>query len=523
MLMAEWLDECVSNHEECSAGAEVLPTRLLLIGPGPPGSPLPSIKLYEPSDERCDYATLSHCWGGQLSLTTTKDTVQERKLGIRWDQLPKTFQDAILTTRSLGLQCLWIDALCIVQDDPNDWARETAKMKDIFGGSFITIASSWSGNSVQGCFSAREAEERVVWQSRFRTQDGIQAKIFARRVIDHKVVRKQPLGNRAWAYQEHLLSRRIIHFLPEEVRWECRKTSKCECSIRETDLSRGDASHEVWSAGTGPLPSEALRHCYSTWHSLVTEYSSRYLSNPADKLPAISGLAALVRTVSGSRYVAGLWSENLVNGLLWTSVNQGITSQRPPKFRAPSWSWASLDGPVQYNTWSLPKFENTCRILSGKCNPVGPDPYGQISSGEIVIRGLTVNAMVDVDEDHDANGHHPGEPQEGTFRGWLLRDEKRAEFAADEPISLKGSSNPVRMAVCLQLGHSTDYQDRFDSTVSMVLVPCSTKSSSPNSVQKYERIGILRHTVHAYDPHRPKYVYAQEWFQDAEEKVVTIV
>ncbi|KAL9114352.1 MAG: hypothetical protein Q9227_001774 [Pyrenula ochraceoflavens] len=520
-LMAEWLDDCVSNHQECSKGAEVLPTRLLLIGEGAPGSPLPSVRLYEPSDERVDYATLSHCWGGRIPMMTTKDNLQDRKIGIRFEQLPKTFQDAILTTRSLGLQCLWIDSLCIAQDDPREWAQEIAKMKDIFSGSFVTLASSWSGNSMQGCFSTREAEERVVWQSRYRTADGIQPKIFARRVIGHKVARKQPLNSRAWAYQEHLLSRRIIHFLPEEVRWECRKSSKCECSVRETDLSRGDVSHENWSTGTAPLPSDALRHCYSTWHSIVSEYSSRALSDPADKLPAIAGLAALTKSVCGSRYVAGLWTENLVNGLLWTCVNAGIVGSRSRTYRAPSWSWASMDGTVQYNTWPLPRFENTCRLLSGKCDAIGPDPFGRVSSGDLVIRGLTVQAVVDVDQSNNSN--YENSHTRNTFRAWLLRDDLRAEFAADESISLTEQTDSSRMVLCLQLGHSTDYQDRYESTVSLVLIPSRAPPSSPSQSPRYERIGVLHHTVQAHDPGGPQFVYGQDWFHDAEEKAITII
>lgn len=487
------------------------------------------MRLYEPTNERVDYAALSHCWGtNQLPLITTKATLNDYKHGIPWEAIPKTFQDAVLTTRSLGLQCLWIDALCIVQDDPDEWARESGKMKDVYGGAFVTIASTWSGNSVQGCFSAREAEERVVWQSRYRKPDGSLPKIFARRVVDHEVYREQPLCNRAWAYQEHLLSRRLIHFLPEEVRWECRATSKCECSLRDRGLRLREASYEMWTAGATPLPADTLSRYYATWYSLVAEYSRRHLREASDKLPAISGLAGLIQEASGSRYLAGLWSNDLVHGLLWTSLKRhGTPNRRVSPFQAPSWSWASRDGPVQYHTWSLPQFEVTCRVLGGKCATKGPDPFGQVTSGEIQIRGLTVPAVVHGDLE-DGTHDMPGEEEIYThlFRGSLLRDGQSAAFAADEPIDLIKKPRKGPIVLCLQIGQASEFQGTFESTISLVLAPCKVSKSSKSPVEKYERIGVLRHVVAPQSPitaKSPSDLYSPQWFHDAEEKVITIV
>ncbi|KAL9616842.1 MAG: hypothetical protein Q9160_008332 [Pyrenula sp. 1 TL-2023] len=528
-LLAEWLDDCVTNHTECKVKSFILPTRLLLIGPGLPGSPIPSVRLYEPSNERVDYAALSHCWGThQLQLITTKATLSDRKRDISWESFPKTFQDAILTTRSLGLQCLWVDALCIVQDDPQDRDRESGNMKDVYGGAFVTIASTWSSNSVQGCFSAREAEERVVWQSRYRGPDGANPKIFARRVMDHEVFREQPLCNRAWAYQEQLLSRRLIHFLPEEVRWECRTSSKCECSLRERGLRHREASYEMWSAGATPLPSDTLSHYYSTWYSLVAEYSRRGLSETVDKLPAISGLAKLIQEASNSDYLAGLWSDDLIHGLLWTSLKRlGTPNRRVPQYRAPTWSWASIDGPVQYHTWALPRFEVTCRVLGGTCATKGPDPFGQVSSGAVQIRGLTVPAVVHVDlEDGTHDMHGEQSLHERLFRGWLLRDGQSAAFAADEPIDLIKKPRKGPIVLCLQLGQGSDYHGNVETTISLVLAPCKVTKSSRETVEKYERIGVLHHVVASRSPISPKSssdMYSPQWFHDAEEKVITII
>lgn len=93
------------------------------------------------------YVTLSHCWGGSLPLRTTKETVHLYSWEIPYELIPKTFHDALTITRALDVPYLWIDALCIIQDDHNDWQIEASKMKDVYSGSLITIAATHALNS----------------------------------------------------------------------------------------------------------------------------------------------------------------------------------------------------------------------------------------------------------------------------------------------------------------------------------------------------------------------------------------
>jgi hypothetical protein len=85
---------------------------------------------------------LSHCWGKEPIITTTKATLQDRMREFQISAPPKTFQDAIAITNGLGIQYLRIDSLCIIQDDLQDWEGEASKMAGIYAGSKFNIAAT---------------------------------------------------------------------------------------------------------------------------------------------------------------------------------------------------------------------------------------------------------------------------------------------------------------------------------------------------------------------------------------------
>lgn len=148
-----WVRECTDSHDRCkSHSPKALPARLLDVMAGVDLIKLVDIATQEPRS----YTTLSHCWGNPKDpLTTTKATRRRRLNGILLEELPQTFLDAVLITRKLGVQYLWIDALCIVQDETLDWEAQSAKMADIYSGSYLTISALHSPNSRSGCFSPR--------------------------------------------------------------------------------------------------------------------------------------------------------------------------------------------------------------------------------------------------------------------------------------------------------------------------------------------------------------------------------
>jgi hypothetical protein len=146
----KWLEQCVKSHKiMCPQlvtpdGPPKLPHRVLDVTISDENS----VRLVETQGKVGYWACLSHCWGEKQPLKTTRDpdTLSQHQIAIPWDTLPKTFQDAIFVTRALGIQYLWIDSLCIIQDDSVDWQFQSAQMADIYRNSILTIAGSASSH-----------------------------------------------------------------------------------------------------------------------------------------------------------------------------------------------------------------------------------------------------------------------------------------------------------------------------------------------------------------------------------------
>ncbi|KAH7411709.1 heterokaryon incompatibility protein-domain-containing protein, partial [Phaeosphaeria sp. MPI-PUGE-AT-0046c] len=277
------------------------------------------VKLVETAGQLGHYACLSHSWGGLQPLRTTlePDTLADFKKGIEWSQLPRTFQDAVVVARKFGIQYLWIDSLCIIQDSPEDWRVQSALMAKIYQNAVITIAGSASSNPHQGLF--REAEKAHVNfpSSCLEKEEGLD-NVRTRKPLMHDVY-QLPLMKRGWVFQERLLSSRYIHFGHNELIWECMEHITCECGCLRTR----EASGYEWLEPKNRLHPDSLQHLMrlpnrltAAWRAAVVDYSRMILSYPEDIFPAISGIAKSVIEAAGWQYVAGMWKETLITDLV---------------------------------------------------------------------------------------------------------------------------------------------------------------------------------------------------------------
>jgi hypothetical protein len=199
------------------------------------------VQLIEDSLGDRRYATLSHCWGIQKTCITTSKNLEQRKSSIPWAELPSTYQEAIVYCLQLEIYYLWIDALCIIQDNDLDWQEESAKMAKIYQNSYLTIAATAAASDTTGCFGHSidiSVEHRVCGNSEHDLN------LSFRRKLDHwgvpvnsRAISSYPLLTRGWAFQERILSARTIHFCKNEIVWECNQTISCECGGIEAKMN----------------------------------------------------------------------------------------------------------------------------------------------------------------------------------------------------------------------------------------------------------------------------------------------
>jgi hypothetical protein len=303
----QWLRTCLESHDSCpKTGHTSLPSRVIDLKASTP-------YLLVTNGMQGRYATLSHCWGPREMppLTTTTSTLGQRIRGLHHHELPASFRDAIEITTKLGIEYLWIDSLCIIQDSQEDWAEQSAKMADIYGKSFLTIAASRSPNSHAGIFSSREFSQNkygLAYQSHYMNEEGriyfrppIKAYIPGEEVDQaynlHDHIFVEPLFTRAWVLQERILSPRTVNYGTGELLWECQTTTAHESitslpeRLQAAEMKRAFVPRQLDNnlAVESQMPTD-LTSIYTRWFTILEAYTRLQLTFESDKFPALSGL-----------------------------------------------------------------------------------------------------------------------------------------------------------------------------------------------------------------------------------------
>jgi hypothetical protein len=219
-LIRDWLDVCIRTHEACSIGRDDawIPTRLLELSGFREDTKLRLRSQFQDEDIR--YLTLSHCWGHTDSQTTklTAKTLVFFHDSIALAELPQTFRDAVEITRELGFRYLWIDCMCIFQEDPDDWRREAALMSKVYANSRLNIAAASATDSSQGCFRDRDLSRVLNYIDGPACDDvGPQSRVLTPSDMWSHEVEEAPLHQRGWVLQERVLSPRVVHFAEKQV------------------------------------------------------------------------------------------------------------------------------------------------------------------------------------------------------------------------------------------------------------------------------------------------------------------
>lgn len=332
-------------------------------------------------------------------VKTTTQSLKAHINRIKFESLPANFQDAITITRRLGYRYLWIDSLCIVQDSADDWAYEAGQMHNVYKNADLTIMAEASSEGGSGIFatgdSKRGSGSHSIEVPYTGAEDDEPSNYYIRDCLAPGTDSLTPLRTRGWVLQEDLLSPRIIKYSAEQLFWACRSLRCCEADP-ETDHRLEDIFDqrrpidEVDYVDVSKY--EEPKDYLNWWYAVVVDnFTHRKLTFATDALPATGGIARQIQEGTHFTYLAGLWLEDILRGLLWISCGQG---KRCDDYAAPSWSWASMTFDLGEREWIydyvhvIPDWEYNLKIISHNVKANSKDPFGKVQEGcGLKVRG----------------------------------------------------------------------------------------------------------------------------------------
>ncbi|KAL2066448.1 hypothetical protein VTL71DRAFT_2519 [Oculimacula yallundae] len=531
-LAASWLKTCVDSHTACRPeNARPLPTRVIDVG-----TLNKNPVLVETHGNKGQYVALSYCWGNPLFHTvmkTTTETYQQRLHSIEFNAMPKTLQDAVTITRRLGLQYLWIDALCIIQGDMADWEREASKMCEVYSNAYLTIAGDNSPGNSHGIFN-KQSFGQPPKEIKFKTGVVYVRQQLGREHDNFALITRgpqpEPMNCRGWCLQEAVLSNRLLRYTSKELFWECNEWRFCECGhasagIKEDDeaSSRNVRRPEMF----GVMDEQGLRHA---WGDIIMRFTERQLGFDEDKLPALAGLAkqfARAKELAAGemdQFLAGHWRKDLVKSLLWNVEDdrsrimrdKDIVYRRPKVWRAPTWSWPAVEGPVAY--LPLRHFRSCLEIVEVSTVVNTLNLYGSIKegSGRLVVKGKTVHGFSVRCEDIEDGDTYEGYVAGIRYAVW--KGGKTRTIIPDDGInemSSEGFEKVNNMFSCLLVGKvelpGAGVEDFF-----LVL------REKPGYPMVYERIGVSLRRFLQYQANENSDDSVDGLFMEADEETITI-
>lgn len=369
--MMDWINTCKDHHTACQLNTSNnwLPTRLIQIS----DSDMVNVRLVETHSHfdrnlgrSVQFIALSHMWGDVSTLAplrTLRHNYDTMKRGILIKELPQNFSDTVLVCRKLGVEYVWIDSLCIIQDSPKDWKREAVTMHLVYKYAQVTIVAyafvhqtyhftlaltvrSAAATSSRDGFLARNIQMTPAVKVSYTSKTGQQANPsmilypINEESDPHFGYEETAWNTRGWTFQERYLSTRLIYFCKNSLHFECRTHKASEegemilpSGLKSSLWPRAKLSPDKW---------------FEAWSEAVSQYGRRKLTKGDDKLIAIQSIANEMKENVLGPYVdfAGVWQADIHKELLWRPWLS--TPIYPGNHRAPSWSWASLDSAVRF-------------------------------------------------------------------------------------------------------------------------------------------------------------------------------
>ena len=413
-LVRQWLSECVVNHTSCmQMQGDFAPERLVHVSLVDDRGTF-RVTTTQDIQKPLRYLTLSHRWDAGTQ-TLNKKTADSYRTQTPWTELSKTYRDAFAIVTTLGFSYIWIDSLCISQDDRDDMLTEGLSMMQVYSGAVCNL-SALEGHS-RGMFATRYPSHVGTAQALSGAQGLLQNQHIM--LVDGHTWRSEvdeaPLNQRGWVLQERLLAARTVYFSKTQVFWECSLGRRCEgypalevVALHERVL--GGAGDDFYSAirrinvqqsqvqaglDFSPGSSSSPLSWYDLWVDLLRLYIPRAISFPGDRLLAIAGIAKLFAKASHLTWAAGLWKEHMPRCLLWQARGR-LLPRESTCF--PTWSWVSIAGEVVLADRAFDAQRVVARVTEIECTTNGDDQFGLLSSARLRLQAQPIKVELSVGE-----------------------------------------------------------------------------------------------------------------------------
>lgn len=430
--------------------------------------------------------SLSYRWGNtRNSYALTQETFGEMITGLPTAVLPRTIGDACYTASRLGVPYLWVDRLCIFQDSRRDWHREAAKMAMVYRNSFCTISASGACNEDEGYFFSRN---KLGIRPMFLTASPLlrgNTCFYSTPPEDDTAEGKLGhLSKRGWVFQERNISTRVVHFGRQQVYWECAELEVNEIWPVEISLFHRTSGYHRGR----PHLNSYKPTLNDSWMWIVREYSKTELTYHSDKLPALAGMANEMGRTRKDEYLAGLWRGSLIEELCWNCVGR---VQKPQVYRAPSWSWASVDAQVSLMSGST----RFARVEDARTDQTGTGMFGEVCDGWLLLYGHLLSAVINHKLKVTLHSIPCNKAQAyETFAPWIEWDHQSHIFFDIEPSSLEKGGVPTYCVPVMGFGNMAGIYCLLvvpKGTFPSITMGTTLASPESSNKEEYQRIGLV--------------------------------
>lgn len=326
-----------------------------------------------------EYATLSYVWGGPLQNALVQANVDDLQVPGSLTDLPKSIQDAIYVTKDLLVPFLWVDALCIIQDNDADKSEQISSMGSIYLCSKVTLVAA-AGKSAHAGLPGVSIPRKPIRKSVSIDHGGLEPsnELLTRlypSTYSHSITEGTAWASRGWTFQEQELSNRLVYFMDGQILWSCANNHRSEETHSETKIAKAtwfqsrDQPHlfEFHLEPTEPTEkvSSPVWNIEWTWRMIVLDFTNRSLTFPGDALDAVTGALNLYQSITGKGFLWGIPLEGFEHSLHWCFLEQParrtcVTTLPSTSLRCrvqyPSWSWLAWE--PSYMSWISPQWNS---------------------------------------------------------------------------------------------------------------------------------------------------------------------